>query len=172
VALIYQLLMVWNCGSPWSNERSVMNPLLLSIPVLASTLMVQAISTVTTVRLVAALVRRGLAGRSFWLDVAIMTVVLLMALVSILVQVAVWAAVFKGCGEFVDFETAFYHSAMNFTTLGYGDLVMSGTWRLLGPLEAANGVLMFGVTASGLFAVTNRLIRMRLNPGETGRTQE
>jgi hypothetical protein len=61
---------------------------------------------------------------------------------------------------------------VNFTTLGYGDLVMSGTWRLLGPLEAANGVLMFGLTASGLFAVTHRLIQMRLKLGEPSRPQE
>jgi hypothetical protein len=164
--------MIWGCGSPRGYGRSVMNPLLLSILVLVSTLVVHAISTVTTVRVVAALVRRGLAGQRFWLDVAIVTVVLPIALVSILVQVAVWAAFFMACGEFRDFETAFYHSAVNFTTLGYGDLVMSGTWRLLGPLEAANGVLMFGITASGLFAVTNRLIKIRLKLDEASRAQE
>ena len=29
-------------------------------------------------------------------------------------------ALFVGCREFDDFSTAFYHSAVNFTTLGYG----------------------------------------------------
>jgi Ion channel len=143
-----------------------MNSLQLGIPVLVSTLLVQAISTIAIARIVAALVRRGYAGRNFWLDVAIMMVVLIIALASILVQVAVWATGFMACGEFADFKTAFYHSAVNFTTLGYGDLVMSETWRLLGPLEAANGILMCGISASGLFAVTNRLIKMRLNPDE------
>jgi hypothetical protein len=37
-----------------------------------------------------------------------------------------------------DYATAFYHSAVNFTTLGYGDIVMPPGWRLLSPLEAAN----------------------------------
>jgi hypothetical protein len=133
---------------------------------------VQAVSTIAIIRVVAGLVRRGVAGQRFWLDVAVMTVVLLIALASILVQTAVWAAVFMACGEFGDFETAFYHSAVNFTTLGYGDVVMSGPWRLLGPLEAANGVLMFGVSASGLVAVSNHLIKMRLKPGESGRPRE
>jgi hypothetical protein len=60
-----------------------------------------------------------------------------------------------------DFETACYHSAVNFTTLGYGDIVMAPRWRLLGPLEAANGVLMFGLSASAMFAVTHRLLELR-----------
>ncbi len=61
------------------------------------------------------------------------------------------------CGEFADFGPAFYHSAVNYTTLGYGDVVMSPRWRLLGPLEAVNGVLMGGLAAAGLFAVLSRL---------------
>ena len=51
---------------------------------------------------------------------------------------------------------------MNFTTLGYGDIVMPDGWRLLGPLEAASGVLMFGLSASSMFTVTSRLLELRL----------
>jgi ion channel len=42
------------------------------------------------------------------------------------------------CGEFAEFGTAYYHSAVNYTTLGYGDLLMTPLWRLLGALEAAS----------------------------------
>jgi len=56
---------------------------------------------------------------------------------------------------------AFYHSAVNYTTLGYGDLIMSPTWRLLGPLEAANGILMFGVSTAMIFTVILRLTQAR-----------
>jgi len=38
---------------------------------------------------------------------------------------------------------------------------MSPSWRLLGPLEAANGMLMFGVTTAMIFAVIQRLIEAR-----------
>jgi hypothetical protein len=72
------------------------------------------------------------------LDVAIMMVVLLITLASILAQVAIWAVSLIACGEFGDFNTAFYHSGVNYSTLGYGDIVMSPTWRFLGPLEAIN----------------------------------
>jgi hypothetical protein len=65
------------------------------------------------------------------------------------------------CGEFADFEEAFYHSAVNFTTLGYGDIVMSRRWRLLGPLEAVNGSLMLGLSAAMLFTVLGRVAEAR-----------
>ena len=76
-----------------------------------------------------------------------------------LLQIAIWAELFMFYGEFQDFATAFYHSIVNFSTLGYGDLVMSDKRRLLGGLEAANGVLMFGLTTSILFAVLNTILR-------------
>ena len=65
------------------------------------------------------------------------------------------------CGEFQAFGTAYYHSAVNYTTLGYGDLLLTPSWRLLGPLEATNGALMFGVSAAMVFAVIQRLVLAR-----------
>jgi len=67
--------------------------------------------------------------------------------------------VFMNLGEFTDFATAFYHSTVNFATLGYGDLVMSEKRRLLGALEAVNGVLMIGLSTSVLFAILNVLMQ-------------
>ena len=63
-------------------------------------------------------------------------------------------------GEFSAFAPACYHSAVNYTTLGYGDVVMSPTWRLLGPLEAADGMLMFGISTALIFAVIQHLIQV------------
>ena len=74
-----------------------------------------------------------------------------------MVQFAVWAFLFLSLGEFSDFASAFYHSVVNFTSLGYGDIVMSEKWRLLGPLEAANGILMFGLTTSAFLTLMIRL---------------
>jgi hypothetical protein len=60
------------------------------------------------------------------------------------------------------FETAFYVSAENYTSLGYGDFVLSPEWRLLGPLEAINGLLLFGLSTAVLFAVMSRLVMNHL----------
>jgi len=68
-----------------------------------------------------------------------------------------WALLFMWLGEFDDFATAFYHSTVNFTSLGYGDIVMSEENRLLGALEAANGVMMLGLATGAILAMMNGL---------------
>jgi carbon starvation protein CstA len=117
------------------------------------------------VNLVAGLLRRGYAGRSVGKNLVIVLVVTLIATAGHLAQVAIWAATFLACGEFGRFDDAFYHSAVNYTTLGYGDIVMSPRWRLLGPIEALNGVLLFGVSTALMFTVISRLIEHRLGHG-------
>lgn len=79
------------------------------------------------------------------------------------IQFATWAVLFLYLGEFSDYATSFYHSAVNFTSLGYGDIVMSERWRLLGGLEAANGVLMFGLSAGALLSMMNRMFSRNLS---------
>jgi hypothetical protein len=81
--------------------------------------------------------------------------------VAHLIDIAIWAVLFLVCGEFSDFGTAYYHSAVNYTKLGYGDLIMTPSWRMLGPLEAANGMLTFCVSTAIIFAVIHRLIQTR-----------
>jgi hypothetical protein len=78
-----------------------------------------------------------------------------------MIEVAVWELLFMMCGEFQDFGAAYYRSAVNYSTLGYGDVIMSLSWKLLGPLEAADGSLMFGVSTAMIFAVILRLIKTR-----------
>src|SRR5262249_43234649 len=106
--------------------------------------------------------RVGLAGESYWTGVAIVAAVILFAFAAHLVEIAAWAALFMICGEFTAFGPAYDHSAVNYTTLGYGNVVMTPSWRLLGPLEAADGMLMFGITTAMIFAVIQRLVRARL----------
>ena len=141
---------------------------LVAVVVLPLTMMIQAIAHALTVRFVVWLHRVGYAGPTFWHNVTVTMGVHLILLTALLAQVAVWASGFLLCGALPDYATAFYHSAVNFTTLGYGDIVMPPGWRLLGPLEAANGVLMFGLSASAMFAVTNRLLEMRLKGWHRG----
>ena len=105
--------------------------------------------------------KAGPAGVSFWREFATVALIISFALVAHLIEIALWAAVFMICGEFHEFGLAYYHSAVNYTTLGYGDLIMSPKWRLLGPLEAANGILMFGVSTAMIFTLILRLTQTR-----------
>jgi hypothetical protein len=51
---------------------------------------------------------------------------------------------------------------MNYSSLGYGDIVMSNSWKLMGPLEAANGMLMFGISTAMIFTVMQLLFQTRV----------
>jgi hypothetical protein len=120
-----------------------------------------ALATAGLARSLPPLARRAAARAPFWGGAAALGVALLALLAAALAQVALWAGVFVLCGEFADFEEALYHSAVNFTTLGYGDIVMSRRWRLLGPLEALNGSLMLGLSTAMLFTVLGRVAEAR-----------
>jgi hypothetical protein len=61
----------------------------------------------------------------------------------------------------LDCFCAFDYSAENYTTLGDGDVVMSAAWKLLGPLEATDGMLLFGVSTAMIFAIIQRLVQSR-----------
>ena len=128
---------------------------------IACSLFMHALALSATVRFVRREKQLGLAGANFWTDVAIVSLAILFALAAHLVDIAVWGMLFIACGEFPEFGTAYYHSAVNYTTLGYGDLIMTPKWRLMGPLEAADGMLMFGVSTAIIFAVIQRLIQVR-----------
>src|SRR5215831_12716382 len=143
-------------------------PALVAVVVLPVTMMIVAIAHALTVRFVGWLVRVGYAGPTSWHNLTVTMGVTLILMTALLAQVAVWAGAFLFCGALPDYATAFYHSAGNFTTLGYGDIVMPPGWRLLGPLEAANGILQFGLSASAMSTVTNRLLELRLKRQHPG----
>jgi hypothetical protein len=85
---------------------------------------------------------------SMMTSLAVISGVMMLLLAGNILQVGIWALLFVILGEFVHFDEALYHSAVNFSTLGYGDLVMSLKHRMLGPLEAINGVIMIGVSTA------------------------
>jgi hypothetical protein len=54
------------------------------------------------------------------------------------------------------FTRCLYFSAETYTTLGYGDVLPHGDLRLLAGLEALNGILLIGWTASFTFLSMER----------------
>ena len=107
------------------------------------------------------------ANAGILFDCYVISIVLLVLFTGHLLQVGAWATLFQALNEFSDFQTAFYHSMVNFTSLGYGDIVMSERWRLLGALEASVGILMFGLSAGILVAVMNPLFARHAPTKET-----
>src|SRR5262249_28842858 len=123
----------------------------LMVQGVAATLGLAGVDALWTRRAVGTVLRNGVA--------TLVLIVILLA--GHLTQVAVWAIAFMAAGEFSTFEVAFYHSGVNYTTLGYGDIVMSPRWRLLGPQEAAGGTLAFGWSTAVIVTVVIQLGRLR-----------
>jgi hypothetical protein len=100
--------------------------------------------------------RRRAHSSLFLIAVMIPTVSILMATHAL--EVIVWSFAYMLVGaapansDLVDF------AFVNYTTLGYGDVVPLPRWRLLGPLTAMNGVLLFGWSTAVIFEVLRRAL--------------
>jgi hypothetical protein len=137
-------------------------PLLIGIGAFLGSLLSYGMATALIVHIVVRLIRSGYTGLGFWKNVAVMMIVTLVTAAAHLVQIALWAVALLLTGEVSTFETAFYFSAENYTALGYGDIGLSERWRLLGPLEAINGLLLFGLSTAVMFAIMGRLVMNHL----------
>ena len=72
-------------------------------------------------------------------------------------QILVWSVFYRWyC--LPSWESSFYFSATSYSTVGYGDVVLPGIYRLMGPVESVTGVLMCGISVSGLVALAARLV--------------
>ncbi|MEM7250612.1 MAG: ion channel [Pseudomonadota bacterium] len=70
-----------------------------------------------------------------------------------------WAVVYVALGEFGDMSTALYFSVVTATTVGYGDLVLSRDWQILGSFESIGGWILFGTSTAFLLGVMRGLFR-------------
>jgi len=74
-----------------------------------------------------------------------------------LLELSTWALFYYWKGAIGDAQSAFYFSAVTYTTTGYGDLVLPVEWRLLGGIEALTGILMCGWSSAFFFAIVSRM---------------
>jgi hypothetical protein len=143
------------------HEFAILLPLVVGVGAVECTIFIHALAVATTVNVFRYEKRRGHLGAHALKNFAILALVISVAFTAHLVEIGLWAVVLVLCGEFKEFTNAYYHSAVNYATLGYGDLLLTPGWRLLGPLEATNGALMFGVSAAMVFAVIQRVLQAR-----------
>lgn len=76
-----------------------------------------------------------------------------------LAESVVWALFYVLVGALPDLETAAYFSLTSYTTVGYGDVTLPQGWRMLGPIEAAVGILMLGWSTGILVAAIDAIYR-------------
>lgn len=128
--------------------------LLVGSCVTAFNIVIHALFTVTTIR-----VARASTGIHPWrhlIGVMIATVLVLMA--THMAEVAVWSVAYGIVNAAPEGTDLFYFAFVNYTTLGYGDITPVVRWRLLGPMTAMNGVLLFGWSTAVIFEVLRKAV--------------
>jgi Ion channel len=107
---------------------------------------------------------QALLPTRFWPMVRLL-VLLTWALILVhLSEVAVWAFFYLWARCMPDVESAFYFSGVTYATVGYGDLVLSPPWRMLGPVEGLTAILMCGLSTGFYFAVLTRIFQSAAGP--------
>ena len=103
-------------------------------------------------------VARHVAGQTDDLHVfmrvtPLMTITVLALTVAHVLEISVWALFMTLAGITVPDVQLFEFAFENYVALGYGDVVASGGWRLIGPIMALNGLLLIGWSVALIFEV-------------------
>jgi hypothetical protein len=84
--------------------------------------------------------------------VAITVMGLLLAALHV-TEAAIWAAAYLWLGALGSPEAAILYSVDAMATRGASGLTLQSHWQMLGALEAANGMLLFGISTAFIFSV-------------------
>ena len=103
------------------------------------------------------------------LDLMVVMVATAVALmVAHTLEVFVWALAYAIVGAAPAGSDLLYFAFVNYTTLGYGDITPVQVWRLIGPMTAMNGILMFGWSTAVLFEVLRKTLEYFASKGAPG----
>jgi hypothetical protein len=69
------------------------------------------------------------------------------------IEAAIWAAAYVWLGALDSFQDAILYSIDSMTTRGASGLMLQQHWRMIGALEVAGGMLLFGISTAYIFAV-------------------
>jgi len=141
---------------------------LLGLLAMSVCLAFQASTLTWTVRYFAWVARRKQGETAAHEDFFELSTLMACLMAGTLIQIVLWAVLYRAIGAFDDFETAAYFSGVTFTTLGYGDVLLRGPLRFLAPFQAASGVLMFALSSAALLAAVQRKVGKRVERSQSG----
>lgn len=90
---------------------------------------------------------------------AVMAATAVALMVAHTLEMLVWTLTYAIVGATPDGSKLLYFAFVNYTTLGYGDITPVPAWRLLGPMTAMNGILLFGWSTAVLFEVLRKTLQ-------------
>jgi hypothetical protein len=144
---------------------AILSSLLVGLAATLGTIVIHGFAVHTIIMTLRRNLQRGVLGRRIWMNMTFIMGATLLALAGHLMEITLLAFVLDISGAVGDISTAIYSSAGSYTTTG-SDIVLPPRWKLLGPLEAVAGMLMFGLTTAFIFAVIQRLIHARFDDAD------
>jgi hypothetical protein len=92
--------------------------------------------------------------------IAVMVTAVSLLMVAHFAEILVWASSYAIVGAAPEGADLVYFAFVNYTTLGYGDIIPLERWRLLGPMTAMTGVLLFGWSTAVIFEVLQKVLSL------------
>lgn len=133
----------------------------------AINIMIHAMVTVGAVGIARSAGRRH-TERPRWHLMGVMVGTAAVLMVAHTLEVLVWALAYALVDAAPAGSDLLYFAFVNYTTLGYGDITPTQAWRLVGPMTAMNGILMFGWSTAVLFEVLRKTVAHLASIGATG----
>jgi MFS superfamily sulfate permease-like transporter len=136
---------IWNGNWAWA------------LPLIVFTVMLHVIVLgLVNARVVAAL-KKFQGRRNYMLPfVVVMGLTTLLATILHALEAGIWAAAYLQLEALTSARAAMLYSLSAITTYGHAELYLAPYWRLMGALEALNGLLLFGLTTAFLYAHVQR----------------
>ncbi len=97
-------------------------------------------------------------SRSTLLLIVVMIPTVSVLMLAHVLEVIVWSIAYSWVDAAPAAVNLVYFAFVNYTTLGYGDIVPVEHWRLLGPMTAMNGILLFGWSTAVIFEVLQKTL--------------
>jgi hypothetical protein len=133
-----------------------MQPILLAVGLVSACVVLQSAGTVFLVHWLARM-RPVIESPSAVRRASLLLRLFLWIVLLHVVQVGLWAVAYLWTGRLPDLETATYFSLVTYTTIGYGDVVLTPGWRLMAGIEGLTGILLVGWSTAFTFTVLNRM---------------
>ena len=76
-------------------------------------------------------------------------------------EATAWAMLYVQLGALSDASASMLYSLSAITSYGYSNVFLEERWRLLGAIEAMNGLILFGLTTAFLFAAIEEVRPVR-----------
>ena len=135
----------------------MLRQLLVGSAVSACNIMIHALVMVAVVSVA------RMVGTKHTLHPWLFLIAVMVAIVSVLMighasEVFVWALAYEIVNAAPSGTDLAYFAFVNYATLGYGDITPVEPWRLLGPITAMNGMLLFGWSTAVIFEVLRRAL--------------